>query len=257
MKKFNTGIDNLSNEILEFKKDNNNSKNSIIEKVILISTIIIMTVLICLTDNLILIFISSSLLFSSTTYYITKKNIDKNKIDEFTIRRYNNDYYTEEYKELLNSPYESIDEKKFREVYQQQQQINTSNNILNKNETMKRLVYEIDIILDAYDIEDIEISNREWDIYFDILYKEFKNKNIESKFYQYMNYIIRLIIAKTLVAENESIITKDFVDGVEFLDRFIEFDENDITNIKDKLNNYLNTNNIIKIDDYKKRLTKK
>ena len=265
MKKYNSGVDYLTNEIQEIENEYylNNNKNKLNKKYIiyiaipisilslyLISTKIPISLYICL--------VGSSYIITNNSIQILKNIITKKRLsqdNEFIKRKKNMYYLNDEYKDLiLNSSYETEDERKFRETIQTQQKINLKNNYLNKDETIKQIVYEIDLFYDAYELSSLEITNNEWDIYFDNTYKLFVNKHLEKYFYKNMQSVIRLILAKSLVMENEEITAKDFIDGLKYLSLNKEISTNEIKELQYKLNNKLKTNKIININDYKRKL---
>lgn len=186
-------------------------------------------------------------------FHKNKSNENNMDFNEFIIKKINNDYYREEYKDLRQSEMESEDERKFREVYQKQQNIIKNSNILNKTQTMEQLIYEMDIIYDAYDLPELTINNKEWDIYFNKTYRLFINNGIEDKFYEYMRASIRFILAKSLVNNNYDINKNDFIEGLDYLKVYDDIKLDDINNLKKELNIILKNNKIIEFNDYKRK----
>ena len=231
MKKYDSGIKDLSNEIIQNYIINNVNEdtyysNSLLDKI-------------------------NKLFNNIKNRIIKKEEIDYN--NEFLIRKINKSYYNEDYEELLESDTESEDERKFREVIQEQQ--NTKNN-LNMDQSLKQLIYELDVLYDAYDLPDLNITNKEWDKYFYKVYELFIQCNIKDKFHEYMRSVIRLILAKSLVNNNIEINKNDFIEGLDYLKVCPEFNDEVINNLQKELNIKLNNNKITNINEYKRRLIK-
>ncbi len=100
------------------------------------------------------------------------------------------DFYNEKYKYAIKkeeSYDETEDQKKYREALEKQQRqinkncpnlkiVDNDENYLDKEETMVQVVREIDAYTVAYNLPPLEISNSQWDLFFDTTYNFFKKK---------------------------------------------------------------------------------
>ena len=128
-----------------------------------------------------------------------KQEEDIEKILQDIEKTKTEDFYREEYKfakEKVEAYVESEEDKKYREALERQQlgqKNKASSNFkivgndieyLNKEETMIQVVREIDAYTMAYKLSPLEISNSQWDMFFDDTYKFFLEKGIEKEFYE-------------------------------------------------------------------------
>ena len=66
---------------------------------------------------------------------------------------------------------------------------------LNKDETMVQVSDEYRVYKVAYNLPDLTITNKEWDILFDVVYHKLEEKCMEDKFYDFMSFLLRYVIA--------------------------------------------------------------
>lgn len=177
------------------------------------------------------------------------------------------DFYTERYKSQLKKekPVEKEQEKKYRQALEKQQNqnnlskfrvVNGNNNaFLNKDETMIQIVKEIDAYVAAYNIPPIDISNNQWDLYFDNAYQLFVEKGIERKFYDLMSQIGRLTFSKSLLNKEKKIDIYDFIENLHYLENK-DITEKDILNLQKEILNNFPQSNIINFNDYNNSIKK-
>jgi len=108
--------------------------------------------------------------------------------------------------------------------------------ILNKEETMIELVEQLEVYKLVYKLPPLTISNQDWDEIFNVMYDLFKDKEIEELFYAYMDYLLRIVLATSLVNKDEEINKQSFIDCLHWL-AYEYLNDNDIDYIKNKLIN--------------------
>lgn len=126
--------------------------------------------------------------------------------------------------------------------------ITNKKDFLDKDETMIQIVGEIDAYCKTYNIPEIIITNNDWDIFFDILYRVFVKKRLENKFYNAMSELLRLTFAKSLLYETNRISINDFIDSLHCLDSF-QFDEKEISIIQKEILSEIKPSKNIDISD--------
>ena len=89
---------------------------------------------------------------------------------------------------------------------------------LDKEQSINQMVEEIEAYTTMYNLPNFNISNKEWDTYFDATYEIFKNKNIEQKYYDLLSSIIRATFAKILVYKNNKVNIRNFISCLEYLE---------------------------------------
>lgn len=160
-----------------------------------------------------------------------EENVDK-ILQEGIGKEKNEDFYSEKYKSVRKkeeSYVETEEQKKYRDALEKQQrQINKNypnlkivgndENYLTKEETMVQIVREIDTYTVAYNLPSLEISNNQWDLFFDATYNFFEKKGIVKDFYNAMSQVGRFVFAKTLLNKKNKISIYDFVKNLYYLE---------------------------------------
>ena len=121
---------------------------------------------------------------------------------------------------------ESESERKYREAVEKQQaEINNRIRLvtkenkkpLSKDDVIKQIVHEIDVYYMAYKLPDMNISNTQWDIYFDSCYAFLEKYNKKDEFYRIMSTVCSCTLASVLVHNRKQIIIDDFIKGLNYL----------------------------------------
>lgn len=163
----------------------------------------------------------------------TEQEEDVNKIlHEGIGKAKGEDFYSEKYKSAIKKEetyVETEEQKKYREALEKQQRQRNKNypnlkivendeNYLDKEETMVQVVREIDAYTIAYNLPPLEISNSQWDLFFDTTYNFFEKKGIGKDFYNSMSQVGRFVFAKALLNKQNNISIYDFVNNLYYLE---------------------------------------
>lgn len=118
---------------------------------------------------------------------------------------------------------------------------------LNKEETMIQVSDEYRIYKKVYNLPDLTISNKEWDILFDTVFHKLEETCTEDKFYDYMSFLLRYVIAYALVNKKQEINYLSFINQLNRLE-IIGMKKEDIRDIEKKIRATLPKTKIIPID---------
>ena len=118
---------------------------------------------------------------------------------------------------------------------------------LDKEETMIRVSDEYRTYQIAYNLPNLTIKNKEWDILFDIVYHKLEESSTEEQLYDYMSFLLRYVIAYSLIHNKKEINFKSFIDQIPRLEH-LGMDKKDIKDIERKLKENLPKTRIIPID---------
>lgn len=118
---------------------------------------------------------------------------------------------------------------------------------LNKEETMIQVSDEYRIYKKVYNLPDLTISNKEWDILFDTVFHKLEETCTEDKFYDYMSFLLRYVIAYALVNKKQEINYLSFINQLNRLE-IIGMKKEDIRDIEKKTRANLPKTKIIPID---------
>jgi len=174
------------------------------------------------------------------------------------------DFYSEKLQSAIKkieAHVETEEEKKYREALekQQQKQLNKNypnleivgNNVdyLDKEETMVQVVREIDTYTVAYNLPPLEISDSQWDLFFDITYNFFEKKGIEKDFYDLMSKVGRFVFSKSLLNKKNKINIYDFVRNLRYLENQ-EIETQEIAILQQDILSKLSSTKIVNFSDY-------
>lgn len=118
---------------------------------------------------------------------------------------------------------------------------------LNKEETMIQVSDEYRIYKKVYNLPDLTITNKEWDILFDTVFHKLEETCTEDKFYDYMSFLLRYVIAYALVNKKQEINYLSFINQLNRLE-IIGMKKEDIRDIEKKTRANLPKTKIIPID---------
>lgn len=118
---------------------------------------------------------------------------------------------------------------------------------LNKEETMIQVSDEYRVYKKVYNLPDLTITNKEWDILFDTVFHKLEETCTEDKFYDYMSFLLRYVIAYALVNKKQEINYLSFINQLNRLE-IIGMKKEDIRDIEKKTRANLPKTKIIPID---------
>lgn len=174
------------------------------------------------------------------------------------------DFYSEKYKSTIERKEtyaETEEERKYREALERQRQkqitkdypnlkiIGNDANYLDKEETMVQVVREINAYTVAYKLPLLEISNSQWDLFFDITYDFFRKKGIENEFYDSMSQVGRFVFAKSLLDKKNKISIYDFVENLYYLENQV-IEKQEIAILQQDILSKLPSAKIVNFSDY-------
>jgi hypothetical protein len=191
-----------------------------------------------------------------------EEEIDK-IFEESFVRSKAESYYTERYKELLKSKEKSDteQEKKYREALVKQKCgiYNNSANLrivedetfLDKADSIERIMYEIDTYLVAYELPPLDVTDKEWDLFFDSVYDFLAKRGLESSFYDLVSFVEKYTFAKTLYTGKKEININSFIDNLDHLTSE-NIAPKDIANLQKTISSEMSSN-VIDFSAYLKR----
>lgn len=118
---------------------------------------------------------------------------------------------------------------------------------LNKEEAMIQVSDEYRVYKKVYNLPDLTITNKEWDILFDTVFHKLEETCTEDKFYDYMSFLLRYVIAYALVNKKQEINYLSFINQLNRLE-IIGMKKEDIRDIEKKIRATLPKTKIIPID---------
>lgn len=166
------------------------------------------------------------------------------------------DFYSEKMLQYLATK-ENKEESKYEQALNKQisnsniKLYNSDDNVSDsKDDVIDRIMYEIDAYCLGLNLPPIEISNNEWQIYFDTLYDVLCQRNAVYDFYNVISRLCRITLSNSLINKYEYLSIKDFVDSIEYLDNkfslfAISLTKSEITALKHMLNEKINSKKII------------
>lgn len=200
---------------------------------------------------------------SSVTYLEQEKDVDQ-ILQEGIGKVKREDFYSEKNKSVVKKEEtyaEMEEERKYREALERQKQNqvtkNSSNlkivgndvNYLDKEETMIQIVREMDAYSAVYNLPPLEISDSQWDLFFDITYNFFEQKGIEKDFYDLMSQFSRFVFAKSLLDKNKKISIYDFVKNLNYLEKQ-GTKKQEIANLQQDILSKLPVAEVVNFSDY-------
>lgn len=122
-----------------------------------------------------------------------------------------------------------------------------NDNTLSKEETMEQIFREIGVYYYAYELPPQEITEKDWDTYFEICYQYFQNKGLENNFYVYMSKIVKQSLARVKVNGKKSINIHDYIYDLNQLE-LIGFTKEEISAIRKEISSSITQAEIIDIN---------
>jgi len=203
---------------------------------------------------------------------LKKPNYNNNDIDEDNmtpeqvldrgiVRKKGEDFYTPEMKYVIEydkNHVESESERKYREAVEKQQaEINNrirlvtkeSKKPLSKDDVIKQIVHEIDVYYIAYKLPDMNISNAQWDIYFDACYAFLEKLGKKDEFYRIMSTVCSCTLASVLVHNRKQITIDDFIKGLNYL-KIYGIKEKESKVFQNVLKSQMSSSKVTSLTDY-------
>ena len=161
--------------------------------------------------------------------------------DKVVVKNYGENEETKKYKEAL--------EKQLKEKYGVE--------YLTKNETIDRLLKEIDVYLYTYKLPKFNVSMDDWDYFLNITYCIFEKNNNQSLFYSAMSRVVRYTLANILINNKQEITIKDFINSLDYITYTIWIDKVIIDSVKHNLLNKFQYPKVFEFKDYSRKLMRK
>lgn len=186
---------------------------------------------------------------------VNKQKLGLASEEDFYSEKMQNYIATEENKE--ESKYENVlriqNNKSNIRLYNPKEQVSNS-----KDDVINKIMYELDAYCLGLNLPPMEISNNEWQIYFDTLYDAFSQNGAADDYYNAVSRLCRITLSNSLVNKSEYISIKDFIDSVEYLDKKFSFfdislSKGEVTALQNMLNEKINSEKIITLNISKKK----
>lgn len=186
---------------------------------------------------------------------VNKQKLGLASEEDFYSEKMQNYIATEENKE--ESKYENVlriqNNKSNIRLYNPKEQVSNS-----KDDVINKIMYELDAYCLGLILPPMEISNNEWQIYFDTLYDTFSQNGATDDYYNAVSRLCRITLSNSLVNKSEYISIKDFIDSVEYLDKKFSFfdislSKGEVTALQNMLNEKINSEKIITLNISKKK----
>lgn len=126
---------------------------------------------------------------------------------------------------------------------------------LNKEETMIQVSTEYKTYKIAYNLPELSITNKEWDILFDTVYHKLEENAQVERFYNYMSFLQRYVIAYSLIHNKKEISFQSYINQIHRLE-YIGLTKEEIKDIITKLNQNKKSARILKVDFSSKKRNK-
>ena len=174
------------------------------------------------------------------------------------------DFYKDQYKTFVKKQSEPLttDLEKYNAALGKQRTRRNNNNItllkkdrdyLTKEETKDQIYYEMCVFMNCYEIPPVNIRDYEFDIYFDEIYKYFESIGVEKRYYERLDGVIRLAVAKVLLdvkkRGKKEVTIKDFVKALKYL-KLYEIKDSDIENLQRSILGQLKETKVVSLVDY-------
>lgn len=118
---------------------------------------------------------------------------------------------------------------------------------LNKEETMVQVSDEYRVYKKVYNLPELSITNREWEILFDTVYHKLEESCSEEEFYDYMSFLLRYVIAFSLVNNRSEMSFRTFINQVSRFE-LVGMKKEDVCDLKKKLETYIKPTKVLKVD---------
>ena len=134
------------------------------------------------------------------------------------------EYYTLEYKRAIANYTPTVVDK--LEVI--------DNSFLNKEAAINQVVAEIECYTLVYELPMLDLSDATWDRLFDTIYDLFASRELVDMYYEALSNLVRQVLAKALLNQDEVITIENFIASISFLKDY-GLSDDDIKCIEDEL----------------------
>ena len=134
------------------------------------------------------------------------------------------EYYTLEYKRAIANYTPTVEDK--LEVI--------DNSFLNKEAAINQVVVEIECYTLVYELPMLDLSDTTWDRLFDTIYDLFASRELVDMYYEALSNLVRQVLAKALLDQDEVITIENFIASISFLKDY-GLSDDDIKCIEDEL----------------------
>lgn len=183
-------------------------------------------------------------------YSRVEEKLDTKQVLESTcVMKRGSDFYSDLVVEELSRP-ETEDERKYREAVFRQQLQYQNFAPLGLQDTIISISEEIHDYTLIYNLPPIDIEPSIWESFFSNVFQAFSVKGDITDYYSYMSELSRMVCAKALIANSESIDINHFLDE---LHTSLIVTDDDMDNIVRSIKKEINRKRkIINIDDLRK-----
>lgn len=196
---------------------------------------------------------------SSMSSHETPEDRELNKIfEEGKKPIHEKDFHRNEYARRASElAHEPEDRMKYRAALSKQQDKDVKSSSETTSSSVKeRILSELDVYLFTYQLPPFNITDNEWNVFFDELEKLLKSKNAVISFYRICSELLRKTCAKALINKTEVITIQTFIDNLYYirggygnLGLGIEnISEKEINALKTKLKSKTSSSKIITLD---------
>lgn len=183
-------------------------------------------------------------------YSRVEEKLDTKQVLESTcVMKRGSDFYSDLVVEELSRP-ETEDERKYREAVFRQRSQYQNFAPLGLQDTIISISEEIHDYTLIYNLPPINIESPIWESFFSNVFQVFSDKGDITDYYSYMSKLSRMVCAKALIANSESIDINHFLDELHTSSIVTDDDiDNIVGSIKKEINR---KRKIINIDDLRK-----
>lgn len=153
--------------------------------------------------------------------YLDQTGADFTFLSEPIVSKKAADYYREEFVKMAEEPPKPV----LKIVDSSSQENNdkpeepSTEEILNKEETMIQLAAEYRTYKTAYKLPEFKVRNKEWDLLFDTMYDRLKELSLEDRLYELMSFTQRYVFADSLVNKRKEITIHSYLNQLPMLEK--------------------------------------
>ena len=168
------------------------------------------------------------------------------------------EFYTTEFKTFIekNGNYKPSEEQiKYDEALKKQQEKIQSKeiNYNSKEESIMEVVDYIEKAYLLYNLPPLDISDYNYDVFFDCLYNFCVDHGIEKSYYNILSFIVSMTLADSLTREKKVITIFDFIEYLRLLEEREGIKMYHVMALKKEIVSKLTKQPVVNINDYKKQ----
>ncbi len=115
---------------------------------------------------------------------------------------------------------------------------------MSKEEVMIELATQYRVYKRIYELPEFKVSNKEWDILFDVMYNRLAELSLENEYYNYMSFLQRYTFAYSLVTKRKEINIGTYISQLHMFAK-VGFSELDISSIEEEIRSQLNPSKVV------------